>query len=93
VTSHEREPSTGRLPLGTPLRGGGLQVSDSDGLGFEVVDTITVYVLASDGVLLDVIDDVDLGDPVEAHRKSRTSLKEAALWAYVATCHYERRNL
>jgi hypothetical protein len=31
-------------------------MSDSDGLGFEVVDTITVYVLASDGVLVDLID-------------------------------------
>jgi hypothetical protein len=55
---------------------------------FDLVETVTVYVHALDGTLLDVIEDVDPGDPIEAHRHGRTSLKEAALWGAIATARY-----
>lgn len=58
---------------------------------FELADTVTVHVLARDGTLLDVIEEVDLGDPVEAGRNGRTSLKEAALWGALAAARHERR--
>ena len=51
---------------------------------------ITVTIVSPDGVVLDVIDDVSLGDPLEAHAAGRESLKTAALWGYVAHKGWER---
>lgn len=57
---------------------------------FGRADTVAVYVAAADGTFIDVIEDVDLGDLIEASRNGRTSLKEAALWAAIATDRYRR---
>jgi hypothetical protein len=56
---------------------------------FDIADTVTVYVLAVDGALIDVIENVDLDDPIEARRDGRTPLKEAALWGAIAVARYE----
>ena len=63
-----------------------------DQLGLDVDPSITVYVMGPGGVLLDVIDNVDLGDPIEAHRHGRTSLKEACLWGNLASVEYRERH-
>jgi hypothetical protein len=65
-------------------------VPHPDQARFDLAETITVYVVALDGALLDVIEEVDLGDPVEAHRNGRTSLKAAALWGAIAAARYRR---
>ncbi len=57
---------------------------------FELAETVTVYVLGPDGMLLDVIEEVDLGDRLEAFRAGRTSLHEAALWAGLAARRYRQ---
>jgi hypothetical protein len=49
----------------------------------------TVYVVAADGTLLDVIEEVDLGDPIEARRSGHMPLKEAVLWGALAATRYE----
>ena len=51
--------------------------------------TITVYVVASDGALLDVIEDVDLGNRIEALENGRTTLNDAVLWGCVEIKFYE----
>lgn len=53
-------------------------MSQSAPARFAPADTITVYVVGPDGAVLDVIEDVDLGDPVEASRNGRTSLKASS---------------
>jgi hypothetical protein len=63
-----------------------------DQLGLEVDPPINVYVMGPGGVLLDIIENVDLGDPLEARRHGRTSLKEACLWGYVAAVKYRERH-
>jgi hypothetical protein len=40
---------------------------------FDLADTVTVHVLAPAGVLIGVVEEVDLGDPIEAGRNGRTS--------------------
>jgi hypothetical protein len=67
--------------------------STTDQLRLDVAETITVYVIGPDGRLLDLIDDVDLGNPTEAHRNGRISLKAACLWAYIATSRYRQIRL
>jgi hypothetical protein len=57
---------------------------------FELAETVTVYVLGPDGMLLDVIEEVDLGDRLEASRAGRTSLHQAALWADLAGRRYRQ---
>jgi hypothetical protein len=66
---------------------------DSGQTGFDLSDTVTVYVLADDGTLLDIIEEVDLGDPIEAWAKGRTSLKEAVLWGALAATRHRRGDL
>ena len=53
-------------------------------------DGVTVYVYASDGALLDVIEGVDLGDRHEAWSNGRTSLYEASMWGALAADRYRR---
>lgn len=77
------------------LRGGlhslpEIPMTASGQLQFDLADTVTVFVVASDGVVIDVIENVDLGDPIAASRNGRTPLKEAALWAALAWDRYTR---
>lgn len=52
---------------------------------------VTVYVRAPDGVLIDVIQDVDLGDRRTSAERGRISLHAACLLAAIATDLYRER--
>ena len=51
---------------------------------------ITVTVVGPGGIVLDRIEDVSLGDRIEAARHGRESLHTAALWAHIAHKKYDR---
>lgn len=54
-------------------------------------DSVTIIVRHHSGPVLDVIEDVSLGDRLKAAKEGRESLHSASLWAYLESKAADRR--